>query len=87
MHSNEIRDFIERAPAPRVFDGYRLLDMSPVRQLWLSEIFSGDIHSRINRRAGLMVHARPFYKQNPVFASVRRHARHLRRIEGILIPF
>ena len=87
MQPNEILDFLERAPAPRVFDGYRLLDMSRVRQLWLSEIFSGDIHARINRRAGGTVQPRSFYKPNPIFASVRRHARHLRSIGGISTPF
>lgn len=86
MEMNEIIDFVKRAPAPYVFNGSRIIDMGHVRQKWLSEIFSGDIDVRINRRAGL-IKERLFFKTNPIFASVRRHQRNVFRKMGIRFPF
>ncbi len=49
--NNEVRDFINRAPPPRTFNGYRIHDYSEVRHRWLNEIAGGTIDQRINRRS------------------------------------
>lgn len=87
IHPNEIRDFVNRAPRPFVFEGQRILDMSRVRGTWLSEMASGSIDDRINRRAGFKKGGKPFYKTNPIWASVRRNHRNEMRKIGIRICY
>ena len=86
IHPNEIRDFVNRAPRPFVFEGQRILDMSRVRGTWLSEMASGSIDDRINRRAGIKK-TKLFYKTNTIFASVRRNHRNEMRKIGIRICY
>lgn len=49
--NNEVRDFLNRAPPPRQFNGYRIHDYTEVRHRWLNEIACGTIDQRINRRS------------------------------------
>jgi hypothetical protein len=73
-NTNEIRDYIERAPKRGLFfNGAQIVSTMHVRLKWLSEIAHGTIDQRINRRAGIVID-RPFYKY-PVGSSIARHAR------------
>lgn len=77
IHPNEIRDYIARAPKRWAFDGRRMVNNTHVRLVWLADIARGTLDDRINRRAGIVELWRPWH--NPVFKSVARHQRKLRR--------
>lgn len=77
LHPNEIRDYIARAPKRWSFDGRRMVNNSHVRLKWLADLARGTLDERINRRAGITNMWRPWH--NPVFNSVQRHKRKLRR--------
>ena len=73
---NEILDYLQRAPAPLVFDGHQILNFRSLRHSWLAEIFAGSIDEKINRRAKLTLFPPPFYAPwRGVRASIRRHRR------------
>lgn len=80
VHPNEIRDYLQRAPRRLSFDGTRMVNHTHVRLKWLADIARGPIDERINRRAGIEPQWRPFC--NPVWSSIRRHARNERRKRG-----
>lgn len=73
MHDNEIRDFIERAPKRFTFDGKRMVNHAHIRYKWFSEISIGSIHSRINRRAGIVDAWIPWV--DPIYKSMSRNRR------------
>lgn len=76
FHPNELRDFALRAPKPVEFDGRRIVNHERVRHAWLEEMFSGSIHERINRRAGVKVATAPFYAPwRGVRSAIQRHIR------------
>lgn len=75
MHTNEIRDFIERAPKRFTFDGKRMVNHAHSRYKWFSEISIGSIDSRINRRAGIVDEWIPWV--NPTYKSMSRNRRNL----------
>ena len=52
LETNEIRDYLKRAPKRMYFDGRRMVNTMHVRFKWLSEIAIGTLDERINRRAG-----------------------------------
>ena len=75
MHTNEIRDYIERAPRKWVIRDGQLVNHTHVRLKWLSESASDQ---RINRRAGVPDQWRPWC--DPTFkAMVRNQRKRLRR--------
>jgi hypothetical protein len=76
IDTNEIRDYLKRAPKKRwTFDGRRMVNTTHVRLKWLSSIAIGTIDARINRRAGITDHWRPFH--NPVWKSIERNRRRM----------
>lgn len=79
MNTNEIRDYVERAPKRWRFEGGRMVNHTHVRYKWLAELALGTIDSKINRRAGIVDKWEPF--KNPTWKAIRRHNRkmHMRR--------
>lgn len=73
LETNEIRDYLKRAPKRMYFDGRRMVNTMHVRLKWLSEIALGTIDERINRRAGNPSRWEPW--RFPVASAIRRHAR------------
>ena len=73
IHTNEIRDYLRRAPKRWHFDGGRMVNTMFVRLKWLSDIARGTIDDRINRRAGLESPWRPFH--DPICKSITRNRR------------
>lgn len=73
MQTNEIRDYLERAPKRWTFNGQGMVNHSHVRLKWLASIAQGNLNARINRRAGLVDEWKPFC--NPVIKAVQRHRR------------
>ena len=70
LHSNEIRDYLLRAPRRRTVQDGKLINTTHVRFKWRSELASGTIDSKINRRAGLN-RFKPW--DCAVQKSIRRH--------------
>jgi len=73
LDTNEIRDYLRRAPKRWSFDGGRMINTTHVRLKWLADIARGPIDERINRRAGLESPWRPFH--NPALKSITRNRR------------
>lgn len=80
IDTNEIRDFINRAPKKWEFRGQYMVNNTYARLKWLSEIAYGTIHAKINRRAGVQDTYRPFH--NVTYHAIRRHNRNERRKLG-----
>lgn len=80
LEVNEIRDYIQRAPVPRRFDGRQIVYSTHARLVWLASMARGSIHERINRRAGIPDLWRPFV--NPVFKAHERNRRRRMKIAG-----
>ena len=81
---NEIRDFINRAPRRWRFDGFSIQNYATICREWMTEIDSGTIHERINRRSGYSYPIPPQYAPwRGVHASIRRHRRNQFRIMGL----
>lgn len=76
--TNEIRDYVKRAPRRSYFNGSHMVYTMHVRLKWLSEISIGTLDERINRRAGIAARWEPF--KFPVGSAMRRHARRQRVI-------
>lgn len=51
IDTNEIRDYLNRAPRKWEYRDGRMLNNTHARLKWLSEIAIGSIDQRINRRA------------------------------------
>lgn len=81
MNTNEIRDYIERAPRRIKFDGCRMVNTTHVRLTWLASIARGTLDQKINRRAGLAERFKPFH--NSVESAFRRHLRRQWRLRGM----
>lgn len=78
IDQNEIRDYLNRAPKRRQFDGGRVVNTTHVRFAWLCQIAFGTLDERINRRAGLVFPWEPW--KNPIGTSIRRHKRRMATI-------
>lgn len=74
MHTNEIRDYIQRAPKRWQYqhDG-SMVNNTGARLKWLCTLCQGTLNERINRRAGIVEAWIPW--KNPVHSSVRRNQR------------
>jgi hypothetical protein len=72
LDANEIRDYIQRAPQRKRFDGQRIVWNTATRYKWLADISRGSIDERINRRAGIVFEYVP-WKPDPVYKAVQRH--------------
>jgi hypothetical protein len=81
MHSNEIRDYIERAPAKWQYTGGRMVNTTHVRLKWLSDLARGTINEKINRRAG--VEDKFLAWKFPVDSACRRNHRNNLRKRGL----
>lgn len=73
IETNEIRDYLNRAPKRVYFDGRRMVNTMHVRLKWLSQIAMGPLDERINRRAGNPSRWEPW--KFPVASAMRRRAR------------
>lgn len=73
LHTNEIRDYLARAPKRWSFNGQGMVNHTHVRLKWLADLARGTLHERINRRAGLIDPWRPWC--NPVASAIRRYQR------------
>lgn len=80
LHTNEIRDYILRAPKKIIFKGGRIINTTAVRYRWLSQLAEGPLDARTNRRAGVADDWKPFH--NPTRSAIRRNARNLMRKAG-----
>ena len=78
--TNEIRDYLARAPRRWSFDGLQMVNHTHSRLTWLASIARGTLNSRINRRAGIVERERPFCY--PEGSSARRKQRRLLVIAG-----
>lgn len=74
MLQNEIRDYIARAPRRWRFDGSRMINNTAARYAWLSQIASGTLDDRINRRAGIVDVWKP-WGTDPVRKAINRNYR------------
>lgn len=79
---NEVRDYINRAPARFEFNGFQIVWNTHSRLKWLADIARGTIHERINRRAGIVDVYEP-WKTSPVMKSQSRHRINEFRKRGI----
>ena len=85
MLTNEIRDFLARAPRRWKFNGCAMENYDNVRKTWLDEIRQGTIDERINRRAGYAVHKAPFYapwRGSAEAALYRKKRKEFKRAHG-----
>jgi hypothetical protein len=73
LHTNEIRDYLARAPKRWTFDGHGMTNHTHVRLKWLCALARGTLDEKINRRAGIVPVWRPW--ANPVWSAIRRHRR------------
>lgn len=80
IHSNEIRDYLLRAPKRLQFRDGRIVNTTHVRLKWLADIARGDLDTRINRRAGIEDTWKIW--GNPVYSACRRHHRNQLRKRG-----
>ena len=79
---NEIRDYIQRAPARCVFNGRQIVWNTHSRLQWLASLARGSIDDRINRRAGIVDNYQP-WKMSPEHKACRRHRINEFRKRGI----
>ena len=82
LAENEIRDYIQRAPARCVFNGREIVWNTHARLVWLASLARGSMDDRINRRAGIIDTYEP-WKMSPVHKAARRNRRNLFRKRGI----
>jgi len=82
IHTNEVRDYIARAPKRKRIDGKRVVWNTEARLKWLASLCRGSIDERINRRAGIVDIYQP-WKLSPVFKASRRHRCNELRKRGI----
>lgn len=82
MRTNEIRDYLDRAPKRWSFNGGEMVNHTHTRLRWMSSIAQGTLNERINRRAGATDEWRPF--ANPVTKALQRHRRNNLRRYGRL---
>lgn len=82
MQTNEIRDYIERAPKRWSFSGARMVNHTHARFKWLTDVARGTLNERINRRAGITDPWLPW--KNPVQSSIRRNWRNELRKRGLI---
>lgn len=85
MQVNEIRDYIERAPKRKYFNGSTIVWNTHARLKWLADLARGSIDDRINRRNGIVDKWEP-WKPSVVLKSIQRHHRRKSIIRGIRIP-
>jgi hypothetical protein len=79
LPTNEITDYLQRAPKKFYFNGTSMVNTSHIRLKWLSGMASGTIDQKINRRAGIDEQWKPFH--NPVQKSrQRQHSNQLRKL-------
>lgn len=71
MQTNEIRDYLERAPKRLYFRDGRMVNTTYIRLTWLTTIARGLLDEKINRRAGIIFEWCPFAR--PVTAAIRRN--------------
>ncbi len=81
LHTNEIRDYIARAPKRWQFNGDQMVNTTYVCLKWLTSIAAGSLHDKINRRAGIVVEWRPW--TYPVQSAIRRNHRNKLRKRGL----
>ena len=74
LHSNEIRDYLQRAPKRRIIVNGKLVNNTGTRLRWLEQLCRGTLDERINRRASSL--SMPYPWKNPISSSIRRHNRH-----------
>lgn len=79
---NEIRDYINRAPARCVFNGHQIVWNTHARLKWLADLARGSIDDRINRRAGIIDVYQP-WKTSPTIKAQNRHRNNEFRKRGI----
>ena len=82
LQINEIRDYIQRAPARCVFNGREIVWNTHARLVWLATLGRGSIDDRINRRAGIVDIYEP-WKMSPAHKASRRNRVNLFRKRGI----
>ena len=82
LEQNEIRDYIQRAPARCVYNGSQIVWNTPSRLVWLASLARGSIDDRINRRAGILDEQQP-WKTSPTHKASRRHRFNEFRKRGI----
>lgn len=82
MHSNEIRDFLERAPKRIVRRNGKSVYPTHSRLKWLADLAAGSIDDRINRRAGIRFADKPWH--NPVWSACQRHQRKLNKRSSLI---
>jgi hypothetical protein len=68
LYANEINDFVQLAPKRLSFSSSEVI---AVRQRWLASISTGEIHEKINRRAGIVFAFKPW--KNPIKCAILRH--------------
>jgi hypothetical protein len=73
IETNEIRDYLQRAPKRRSFDGQRMVNNTQARYTWLASIARGVLDEKINRRAGVVFTYQPW--KHPVNSAIRRQQR------------
>lgn len=79
---NEIRDYINRAPARFVFNGHQIVRNTHARLKWLADLARGSIDDRINRRAGIVDVYQP-WKTSPTIKALNRYRSNELRKRGI----
>ncbi|ABM39493.1 conserved hypothetical protein (plasmid) [Polaromonas naphthalenivorans CJ2] len=72
LHSNELRDYILRAPKRWTFNGCEMVNNSEACYRWLEQLCRGTLDQRINRRAGLVEKWFPYWR-TPTMKSIKRH--------------
>ena len=80
LQTNEIRDYLARAPKRWTFNGARMVNHTFARLSWLADLARGTLDARINRRAGIPDDWKPWH--NPTDSSIRRHHRRALRLAG-----
>ena len=73
MQTNEIRDYLERAPKRYHYNGQGIVNNTYARLAWLATIARGTLDKKINRRAGIKNEYIPW--KNPVYSAIKRHKR------------
>ena len=81
LATNEIHDYLARAPKKWEFRGREMINNTHVRLVWLAGIARGPINERINRRAVITDPWRPFC--DPTTSAIRRNDRNKLRRAGI----
>lgn len=81
LQTNEIRDYVTRAPKRWHFNGSSMVNNTYVRLKWLTEIATGLLHDKINRRAGIIFEFTPW--KYPVQSSIKRNHRNNLRKRGL----